>query len=389
MNQNDLLEALNDGANYICDTMLDAEGKSRCEYNLTLGKWFDYEVPWHTGQAIYGLVEAWRVAGNEKYLKHAKRAGDWWVSLEIKDHPKLKGMVRATHGDTLGEYIVFATTTDGTPGLFQLYEATGDQRYADVPTGAGKWLLENMYVPEHGVCYDAVNPETGEVMKEWSPFWAEKKEQELFDTSRPNNEGSLFLDIFKYTGEERYREVFLALCDSLVEKQGEGGQWMDFMPNDKVTGAVHPRFNLWYAESLLDGYDFTGEERYLEAARKTLKTHAGFQQADGTIYYRNHLDGRINRNSICGSSISFASILWLRLLKAGAGDEFKDNIEMSAEWVVKNRYAPDHPDPNLAGAFLETRQRSKEGKIWLTMRDVATSFGLRFLAAYYAYSNSK
>ena len=380
-----VLEALNDGARYASTVLLDDEGKSKCDYNMTEGKWYPYEPPWHTGQVIYALTEAYKITGNNDYLKAAKRAGDWWVSLEIKDHPKLKGMLNAIHGDHAGDVIVFATVSDGTAGLFKLYDITGDKKYADVPTSAGDWMLNNMCDLEEGVCYDNVNPKTGEVLKANSPFWREKKNQTLYDVARPNNEGSLFLDMFKYTGNKKYKEAFIILCESLVENQGPEGLWMDFMPNHKIAGSFHPRFNLWYAESLLDGYELTGDKRYLMAAKKTALMYAKAQKKNGTIYYKNFINGEADRGSICGSSVAFSGILWIRLIEYGVGDEFVDRVELSREWLLKNRYSPSHPDPNLAGAFINTRVRNKKNKIWIVNRDVGTSFAIRFLASYYRY----
>ncbi len=378
-------QAMIDGANYAMNVLLDEEGKSRCDYNIIKGEWVEYEPPWHTGQIIYALLETYRLTGNEEYLDAARRAGDWWVSLEITDHPKLTGMVNAIHGDELAEFIVFATVSDGTAGLFRLYDETGYEPYAAVPTSAGEWMLEHMYLPEHGLFYDFVHFETGEVLTEDHPYWGDK-EKELYDVARPNNEGSLYKYMYEYTGNERYREVFLELCESLVERQGPEGLWMDFGPNQKDYDRFHPRFNIWYAEALLDGYDMTGDERYLHAAKKTADRYVKAQQGDGTIYYVNFLDGSYNSNSLCGSGVSFAGILWLRLLQYGVGDEYIENIERSLEWVLNNRYATDHPDPNLAGAFVETRMRHIYGGLWYTMRDLGTSFGLRFLADYYRYA---
>jgi len=380
-----ILQAINDGANYACDVLLDENGKSRCDYNVLEGKWYEYESPWHTGQVIYGLLEAYEVTKNPKFLAAVRRAGDWWISLEIKDHPKLKGMARAVHGDDV-EYIVFTTVSDGTAGLFKLYDITGEKKYAQVPTQAGEWMLSNMYVRDKGVFYDSIEPNSGEVMKENSPFWPDKKQQVLYDVARPNIEGSLFKDMFEFTNNEKYKQVFIELCESLVEKQGEEGLWMDFTPNHKDEGTFHPRFNLWYAESLLEGYDLTDDKRYLDAAKKTAQFYAKFQKADGTIYYKNYLNGKSNPDSPCGSAVSFAGIIWLRLMQYGVGDEFEENMERSLDWVLNNRFSPDHPDKNLAGAFFEYRARRKNDKMWITMRDIATSFGLRFLSDYYSYA---
>lgn len=385
LTKEDVLDAMRGGADYAINVLLDENGKSRCDYNVTEGKWYDYEPPWHTGQIIAGLLDVYKITKEEKYLIRAKEAGDWWCGLLITDHPKLKGMLNAAHGDAAGETIVFATVSDGTLGLFNLYEQTGIKKYAEVPTSAGEWMMNNMYIPEHKLFYDAVNPVTGEVYKENSVFTDKADKSALYNISRPNNEGSLFKDMYEFTGDEKYKSMFIELCESLLMYQGPEGFWMDFGPNSKEEGTVHPRFNLWYAESLIEGYDLTGDKRYLEAAKKTITAFAKFQKGDGTIYYKNYLNGKANQNSICGSAVSFLGLLSIRLIENGAGEELKETVEKSAEWVVKNRYSHNHPDPNLRGAFLNSRTRSKAGKIWMTQRDVGTSFGMRFLSKYYHY----
>jgi uncharacterized protein YyaL (SSP411 family) len=383
--ENEIITAINEMSQYATITLLDEHGKSRCDYNVIEGKWYDYEPPWHTGQIIYALTRAYEVTNDAKYLAAAKKAGDWWISLEIKDHPKLKGMLSAVHGDHAGDIIVFATVSDGSAGLFRLHQLTGDKRYAQVPTKAGDWMWEHMYVPEDRVFYDSVDPVSGEVLKENSPFWPDKKNQTLYDVARPNNEGSLYKDMYEFTGDEKYKNLFIDLCESLVEKQDEYGLWMDFTPNHKSEGSFHPRFNLWYAESLLEGYDLTGDKRYLEAAKKTALMYQKFQKSNGTIYYKNFVDGRSDRGSICGSAVAFAGIIWLRLLDYGVGEEFRENIELSKNWLLKNRFAETHSDKNLAGAVINLRVRNKKGKIWMTNRDVGTSFGIRYLCDYYEY----
>jgi uncharacterized protein YyaL (SSP411 family) len=382
-----LLNSVRIAADYATNVLLDENGKSRCDYQMVESKWYDYEPPWHTGQIIYALTEAYKITIDQKYLDAAKKAGDWWISLEIKDHPKLKGMLYTAHGDNVGDVIVFATMSDGSAGLFRLSKMSGDKKYADVATRAGDWMMNNMYEPDHRVFYDCVDPKTGEVLKEGSPFWPEKTKQELFDVARPNNEGSLFKDMYEYTGNDAYKEMFIELCESLLDYQGDEGLWMDFTPNNKETGSFHPRFNLWYAESLLEGYDLTGKKAYLEAALKTARFYTKFQDKDGTIFYRNFIDGSRNENSVCGSTVAFAGIIWLRLLNYGVGEEFRDNIERSVNWLLKNQYAKDHSDPNLAGGFINTRLRHKKGKLWITNRDVGTSFGIRFLVDYYRHAD--
>jgi hypothetical protein len=172
----------------------------------------------------------------------------------------------------------------------------------------------------------------------------------------------------------------------LLEYQTPEGLWMRFMPNNYIEGNFHPRFNMWYAESLLDGYDLTGDKRYLEAAKKAISYQQSFQPSSGIFYYKNFVNGKdSDRGSICGSAVSFMGMLSIRLVGYGVGDEFKESIDQSAKWIIKNRFDNNHPDENLRGAFMNLRVRNKKGKIWMTQRDVGTSMGMRFLASYYRY----
>ncbi len=385
----EVLNALNDGATYASEVLLDEAGKSRCDYYITSGVWKPYEPAWHTGQIIYALTEAYRLTGNKSYLKAAKRAGDWWIDLEIKDVPKMKGLVKAIHGNGI-ENIIFATISDGSAGLYKLSKATANEKYASVATGAGDWLFRNAYDAEHGVCFDNIDPKTGEVLKESSPFWPDKSQYSLYDVARPNTEGSLFLDMYRFTGKEAYKTAFINLCNSLVEKQDEHGLWMDFTPNDKEAHSFHPRFNIWYAESLMDCYDLTKDDKYLNAAIKTARLYAGIQEKDGTIYYKNYTDGTPpDKTSVCGSTVSFAGILWMRIIEVGKEAQFEENVQKSIKWVLTNRFPANHPDPNLRGAFLNTRTKKKKSEVRIINRDVGTSFGIRFLAKYYDHYLSK
>jgi hypothetical protein len=119
VSQEAIMSALKDGTAYIIKVLLDENGKSRCEYNMLTGKWQDYEPAWHTGQLIYALVESYRLEKDPATLSAAVKAGEWWAGLQIADDTKLNGMLRAIHGAGV-EFIVFATVSDGTAGLFHL-----------------------------------------------------------------------------------------------------------------------------------------------------------------------------------------------------------------------------------------------------------------------------
>ena len=144
---------------------------------------------------------------------------------------------------------------------------------------------------------------------------------------------------------------------------------MDFIPNHKEENSFHPRFNLWYAESLLEAFELTRERKYLTAAQRTIDRYIRAQRSDGTIYYKNYQDGSYDAGSICGSSVAFTGLLMMRLMELGVNQDYNAQIDLCAQWLYRNRFSEDHPDPNLAGAFINIRVRNRKGKKWIVLRE--------------------
>lgn len=378
-----IVGAVRDAADYAATVLIGPDGRGRIEYELISGQWNDYEVHWHTAQTAFGLLAAHELTGEPAYLEAAIRAGDWWISTELEAPHPFAGLVDAAHGQRLGALINMTTITDGTNAIFELSRVTGDPKYAECAVRSGDWLLENAYIPEHGLFYNIFDPRDGTVWKDRSPHHPDVGPDDIkvTEVARPNSEGYLFADMCRFTGERRYCDVFLAVADEKIETQYANGLWMDFEPNDPDTGRIHPRFNIWLAEAQLEAWEMTGDRKYLESALATGRAMARLQGRDGVIHYRNYVDGRSYRTDHTGSAVAFSGLLWLRLEAAGFG-EFRQHVERSARWLLANQFAAAHPDPNLRGAFVNTRQRRTDDGIAIYQRDIGTSFGLRFLVAY-------
>ncbi len=380
---NQIRAAIRAGADYAATVLIQPDGRGRTEYDLISSAWNDYEVHWHTAQTIYGLLAAHDVLEDEAYLETARRAGDWWIATEFQPPHPFAGLVNAAHGDKLGPLINMTTITDGANALFALSAATDDPRYAETAVRSGNWLLENAYIPEEGLFYNIFDPSDGSVWTDKSPHHPGVTPDviKITQVARPNSEGHLFADMCDFTGEQRYCDVFLAVANKKIERQYDNGLWMDFEPNDPDTGKVHPRFNVWLAEAQMVAYEMSGDGRYRDSALAAARAMARFQKKDGAIYYRNFADGRTVTQDATGSAVAFSGLLWLRLQAAGY-DEFDANIERSVRWLLANQFAPDHDDPNVRGAFLNTRTKRSDGKTAIYQRDIGTSFALRFLTAY-------
>ncbi|WP_299365252.1 hypothetical protein [Winogradskyella sp.] len=376
-----IIESLMHATSHTINAMLSENGEAKGNYRWLKGEWEAYETAWHTGQAIFGLLEAYKITGEQRALDASLKAGNWWVGLQFPKGHQLEGFLNAVHGDKMGELINTTTITDGTPGLFLLSKVTGDNTYANVATNAGAWILDNLYILDQRLSYNIVDGKTGEIWKTRSPH---KQHEGLpFDikhVARPNAEGYLWLDMYHHTGQERYKKAFLEICDKLVADQSPSGFWMDYEPNDPAKGRVHGRFNTWNAEALVEAYKLTDNKDYLESALKCADALAGVQDRTGVIWYASYLDGNHDKRSPCGSCTSFAGILWLELWHLGY-DRFEQSIREALEFTLTNQFSENHPDKNLAGAYYGIRQRSKKnGEMQLYYRDINTAFGMRFLS---------
>ncbi|NJS13736.1 MAG: hypothetical protein HC788_02830, partial [Sphingopyxis sp.] len=324
-------------------------------------------------------MAAYEATGEARFLAKARQAGDYWVGLEIRKGP-LKGMINAAHGDRLGPLINFTTVGNGTPGLFRLSRVTGDPRYADTASRAIVWLARNMKVPGHpGLYYNIIDPVTGEVWTDKSPHHDVAKAS-VTQVARPNIEGSPFLDACLHLRQKWLCDAHMDLARRTAARQSSNGLWMEFEPNNPETGTVHPRFNTWNAEALLRAHHDAADPKLIEAILATARANARMMKGDGSFDYVQNRDGTSGRESPTGSATAFAGLLWLELRQYGI-TEFDPQIHAAARWLIANRFAKDHPDPNVRGLVLGTAREARRTRasalrcsaIW------AAPFAARFL----------
>ncbi|MGC5198694.1 hypothetical protein, partial [Aphanothece microscopica] len=105
--------ALREVGGHVAGVLVTPSGMGRSDYDWVAGDWRDYEPHWHTGQQIWGLLEAHRITRDPALKRAAIRAGRWWVSTEFRSPHPLAGLVNAWHGDRIGPLINFTTISDG------------------------------------------------------------------------------------------------------------------------------------------------------------------------------------------------------------------------------------------------------------------------------------
>jgi hypothetical protein len=394
VNRAQLDDSVQEMARYVARVALNEQGAAKGDYQLHQNQWMPYETAWHTGQMIWGLLHAHRALKDPEFLDAATRAGDWWIAQQISDGP-LKGMLNAAHGDRLGPLINFSTLSDGTPGLFELSRVSKNQRYAGVASQAAQWSLANLYLEQPALVLNIVDPATGEIWRDRSPHHAQRPAS-LTQVARPNIEGFLFLEAGQHLQDQALLAAFSRLTEASLARQHGNGLWMDFEPNSP-DGRVHPRFNLWYAEALLraaqNTADAAAKARLQEAALKTPQAMQSALAADGSMLYdlrdaryggKSQPEGiaqlQAKGSSLTPSASAFLGIVMLDWRAQNGDSRFDASLHSIARFLIGNRYPSTHPDPNIAGAQRELRQRKEASD--LRVRPIANAFALRFLVRY-------
>lgn len=364
-----LIESLKAASQQASQGLLSVEGQAKGDFYFRDQKWVSYEAAWHTGQLILALSEVMKLVPDERLIQAAMKANHWWKGLEITQGP-LQGFVYADHGDELSGIALFATVSDGTPGIFKFADAEAQR----VALQAAEFLLSHNRGTQPGFYFDAIDLKTGQIFRN-APV-----PPALVTLERINIEGSLFLDAYYFSKEEKFRTAFLEQCEATVAHQDADGLWMSMSPNDKQSGYVHPRFNMWNAEALLRCFDEFKDRKFLTAAKKTADFYAERQRKDGLLALAPQLGEEMEKDLYSSSGLALTGIVWIGIEERTQTPTYRANLEKAAAWILMHQYPNDYAIEDLKGAYKDLKFR--KGKKEILNRDLGTIFGLRFLSAY-------
>jgi hypothetical protein len=233
----------------------------------------------HTAFGAMHLLFAYEALGDETYLHAARNTADMYVTTQ---DPDLGYWIHGYYYDN-GEYVPDTQNpliqdhcqTGPITLLAYMHRVTGEQKYLDALKRGADFLIvaqnDNGSWPHH---YDVESGigETAQML----PGGGEIND---YGTSGPV---TALLNVYEYTGEERYREAALKGADWLMES---------FIDNGKVAGwagqydadnqpaaarhfeppAVTQYGARWAANGLFAAYRETGDEKYLAPVARVLE----------------------------------------------------------------------------------------------------------------------
>ncbi|WP_257668898.1 glycoside hydrolase family 97 catalytic domain-containing protein [Parapedobacter tibetensis] len=152
----ELKAVLRNGAEKLLDWMSD-DGQWQIAYDHATEEPLFTELT-DLRPTFYGLLVAYRMLGDEKYLDAARKGADWYIQ-----HAVDKGHFLGVCGDN--RFVPDFATVQSAQALLDLYELTDDERYRDAAIRAAKFYTQSIYT--HPIPSDSLKNVGGKKRYDW------------------------------------------------------------------------------------------------------------------------------------------------------------------------------------------------------------------------------
>ncbi|MGE0131174.1 MAG: beta-L-arabinofuranosidase domain-containing protein [Blastocatellales bacterium] len=261
---------------------------------------------WHppypetTGYIIPTFYDYAHLTQKEEISERARRMADWELEVQLPSGAVQGSVYRGPGSER--RPVVF-NTGQVILGLCRAFAETGDQRYLDAARRAGDWLIT------------AQSPDGA-----WRLSGPEVETQVHAYDSRT---AWSLLEIDALTGDKRYADAARLNLDWTLAQQQENGWFNNNAFFTERSWNLPLTHTIAYViEGLFESWRLTGEERYLNAARKT------GEKLLRIFELRRRMAGEFDQNwkSSAGYSCLTGDAqiagLWLNLFKVGGDTRF-------------------------------------------------------------------
>ena len=349
------------------DAYTDWRGAFRGEYDAASRAWDVFCPIWHGGQGVKALAMAYAVLGDDAYLTAAREGADFILRNQLTgtDHPD-HGLILAYEG---GEGLNTSAILESLDGLFTLAEVSGESRYADAAILALRWVKARMFLPDEGLFADHYDLETRTIKR--AVFM---REQLYPQQGRPLLDDGVFLIGHRLTGDEALKAVAVRTAERLLRDENPSGNWKVFPPARPDTGVIHPRHAYWWGRPLWMVHRATGDDRYIEACRRSAQWYVQAMRDDGGLFRNTGPDFKTPSFGQATSGIACAAILWADLVREYDDDAWLEPIRKALGFCRSVQFTRAS-DPDLQGSILEKvlPPGGSDAPPWY-LRDVGTFF---------------
>ncbi len=346
-------------------------GAVKGEYSTAKRQW-DFFCPiWHTGQAVKALVMAAEALDQDDLLKKAEFSAEFIMHNRVTEG-KDKGLILAY--EDFPDKVNASAILECLDGLFMLSAATGSNKYCDAALGALRWVRDNSWQPEEQLFNDIYDPEN---------------KRFLFNVNvsqgRPLLDDAVFLKGWRLSGDSSFKDVAVATAETLLREENPAGNWIRYIPCNKLSGNIHPRHAYWWGMPMLDVFDVTGDERFLACYLRSVEWYKRALRTDGGFFRGTYTDFNTDSFGHATSGTACAVISFLKYYALTEDQDILQYIDKGLDFCMKMQFTKP-ADPDLKGAILEkvlTPDGTDHSPYYI--RDLGTIFFIQAASLYLKY----
>ncbi|MBR2373333.1 MAG: hypothetical protein IKA87_03785 [Lentisphaeria bacterium] len=341
-------------------------GAIRGEYLSREKKWESFCPIWHTGQAVKAFVMAAEALEEKKYLEYAV-SGAEFILAQQESSGADAGLIKAYEVEAGS--VNTSAILEALDGLFMLSDAVGNKRYEDAAVRALEWVTTHAWQEDLGKFLDIYSPE---------------KRQFLMDNpgsqTRPLLDDAVFLKGWRRSGNEKFRNIALAVAENLLKEENPAGNWIKYIPCNEKNGNIHPRHAYWWGLPMLELFHETGDERFFAVFKRAVDWYRQAIRRDGGLFRDTYTDFSTPSFGHAASGSACAAVMFETYYHETGDDSVLKLIEKTEDFCMMMQLtAPG--DTSLKGAILEkVCYPDGSDNIPFLMRDLGSIFFIQAAA---------
>ncbi len=342
------------GENHIGFPYADWRGAIRGEYRVSTAKWGFFCPCWHSSQAIKALVLLSRVSSDPRWMVGARAAGEFLLRHRVLDQANSDYGLLLAYEDTPSS-VNTSAILESIDGLFLLADATGEPRYEEAAIAALRWIARRVYRDGEGVFHDLYDPATQQLstLAEYAELsHSHYAVATAVEKPRPLLDDAVFLKAYHRTGDGLFLRIFMETAEALLRTERPAGNWITYAPCDETQGLFHPRHSYWWGAPMMDAWQETHDDRFLQAALRSADWYQQALRSDGGLIRNTTTDFNTDSFGHATSGSACAAAFFLRLARE-CGEDRHLALARKALTYCMNMQFLSPTDPNLRGAILE------------------------------------
>lgn len=314
--------AIDEAIGYLCRTH-DATGRQGSSRGWSLLFGWTAAFPETTGYIIGTLLA--RADGRPELLQRAREMADWELEVQADDGGIMQGRITQTPRRSIA-----FNTAMVMHGWLDLHAATGEETYLEAAARGADWLVR---------AQDADGSWQGAASHNQIPHtyksrvcWA-------------------MLRVAQVTGEDAVRESAVRGLDWVLAQQRENG-WFEHCNFEP--GTLPNTHGIAYTlRGLLESSALTGDDRYLEAARRGSTALMDRMRSAGRLMARWDAGWQPQARSECLTGTVQLGGVWLRLYELTGEEGYREAGLHAVEQAAAHQHRGRWPDARgaLPGSF--------------------------------------